>query len=461
MIWFMAMKDTPVYLSKQEIDALDPAGAIPEFPHDPAKPLRDGIRKNGLYTPEQLAGRVFPIACVALEITQRCNLDCTLCYLSDLAEVVKDVPLFELERRLDIIHAHYGDNTNIQITGGDPTLRSVSDLVKIVGMIKARKMRSALFTNGIKASRDMLEAMSAAGLNDIVFHVDLTQERKGFNSEIGLNDIRLDYINRARGLPLRIMFNTTVFEGNFHEIPELVSFFSDNSDRIDLCSFQLQADTGRGVLRERDAQLITQETVMQQLRNGTGLDLNYDYPLIGHTDCNKYTSIMVSGKNRTVLFDDRKFFNTLFEVLGKAGGNWSQPGSVIGRAILRALGSPSLLWGGTRFWARKFWALRSGIIRGKGVHRINFFIHNFMDAEKLECGRCEACVFMVATAQGPLSMCVHNAKRDQMISSPSKDETGRILWNPLDTTTNAANLPLKKLKGRLRNEADRKRRLVE
>ena len=454
----MNIQKESFYLSREEIDALKPAGLAPEFPGDLARPLRKGMKKYGLFVPEQLAGRTFPVACVALEITQRCNLDCTLCYLSSLAEAVKDVPLFELERRIDMIHAHYGDNTNIQITGGDPTLRSISDLVKIVGMIKSRNMRSAFFTNGIKASRKMLEAMSAAGLNDVVFHVDLTQERKGFSSEEQLNEIRLEYINRAKNLPLRIMFNTTVFEDNFHELPMLVSFFADHADKIDLSSFQLQADTGRGVLRERDEKLITQESVMQQLRDGTGLDLNYDYPLIGHSDCNKYTSIMVSGESRTVLFDDRKFFSSLFGVLAIAGDNWSDPGAVIRRAILKAITSPSLLWGGIRFWVRKAWALRSGLVRGGGMHRINFFIHNFMDAEKLECERCETCVFMVATADGPLSMCVHNAKRDQMIAEPSRDKSGKILWNPLDPGLDKKGLPFKKLKGRMRNEADKNRR---
>lgn len=415
------------------------------------------MQKYGMFVPEQLAGRTFPVACVALEITQRCNLDCTLCYLSDLAEAVKDVPLFELERRIDMIHAHYGDNTNIQITGGDPTLRSIPDLVKIVELIKSRNMRSALFTNGIQASREMLEAMSNAGLNDVVFHVDLTQERKGYDSEEALNAIRLEYIDRAKGLPLRVMFNTTVFDKNFHEIPMLVSFFSDNADKIDLTSFQLQADTGRGVLRERNEQLITQESVMQQLREGTGLDLNYDFPLIGHVDCNKYTSIMVSGRSRTVLFDDCAFFNKLFDMLAKVGDNWAEPNIVIRKAMLKSLTTPVLLWGGVKFWLKKAWALKAGLIRGNGVYRLNLFIHNFMDAEKLECERCETCVFMVATADGPLSMCVHNAKRDQMISKPVRDTNGKVFWNPLPDDLEQRNLPFKKLKGRLRSVANNKR----
>lgn len=220
----MNIQEKSFYMSREQVDAFKPAGTVPQFPDDLARPLRESMQRQGLSQPEQLAGSTFPIACVALEITQRCNLDCTLCYLSDLAEAVKDVPLFELERRINIIHAHYGDNTNIQITGGDPTLRSIGDLVKIVEMIKARNMRCALFTNGIKASRKMLEALSDAGLDDVVFHVDLTQERKGYESEEALNKIRLDYIERAKGLDMRVMFNTTIFEENFHEIPGLVSF---------------------------------------------------------------------------------------------------------------------------------------------------------------------------------------------------------------------------------------------
>ncbi|MEL6266429.1 MAG: hypothetical protein AAFR52_12405, partial [Pseudomonadota bacterium] len=47
-------------------------------------PLRQRLARHGQDGPGQLAGRLFPVACVALEVTQRCNLDCTLCYLSDL-----------------------------------------------------------------------------------------------------------------------------------------------------------------------------------------------------------------------------------------------------------------------------------------------------------------------------------------------------------------------------------------
>jgi len=64
---------------------------------------------------------------VAVEITQKCNLDCTLCYLSEHSQAVSDIPLEEVYRRLDDVLHHYGPGTHVQITGGDPTLRKHTD----------------------------------------------------------------------------------------------------------------------------------------------------------------------------------------------------------------------------------------------------------------------------------------------------------------------------------------------
>ena len=45
-------------------------------------------RMGAFFRPNQVLGRRNSIGCVALEITQRCNLDCTLCYLSESSEKV-------------------------------------------------------------------------------------------------------------------------------------------------------------------------------------------------------------------------------------------------------------------------------------------------------------------------------------------------------------------------------------
>jgi hypothetical protein len=57
------------------------------------------------------------------------------------------------------------------------------------------------------------------------------------------------------------------------------------------------------------------------------------------------------------------------------------------------------------------------LARGR-VHKLSFFMQNFMDATQIEQERVDACSFMVMTAQGPVSMCEHNAKRDDFILQP-------------------------------------------
>ena len=58
-------------------------------------------RMGQFFKGNQILGRKGTIGCVSLEITQRCNLDCSLCYLSESSALVTDMPIEELYRRLD------------------------------------------------------------------------------------------------------------------------------------------------------------------------------------------------------------------------------------------------------------------------------------------------------------------------------------------------------------------------
>lgn len=132
------------------------------------------------------------------------------------------------------------------MSGGEPTLRRRDELVAIVRRIARLDMRASLFTNGILATRDLLAVLAKAGLTDVAFHVDLTQRRKGYDSETALNELRRTYIERARGLALSVFFTTTVFEGNFAEIPEIVRFFAAHAGVVRVASFQLKRTRDAG-----------------------------------------------------------------------------------------------------------------------------------------------------------------------------------------------------------------------
>jgi len=342
------------------------------------------------------------------------------------------VPLEELFRRMDAIVAAYGPGTVVQISGGEPTLRNREELVAIMRGAADRRLVPALFTNGIRASRELLRDLKKAGLRDIAFHVDMTQNRHGFASETALHILRKSYIERARGLGLRVMFNTTIFPGNYGDVPEIARFFVEHAREVVLASFQIQAETGRGVLRSLEG-MITQLGLIERLSSGAGAKLSCNVPMIGHPDCNRYTGILVADGRVVPLFDNPDLWRKLVRAFRNYPLRPKQPirNGFRGAAVL--VRRPLLLAEFAAYATGRVWRLRHDLLRSRGrIDKLSFHVHNFMDETKLERRRCEACVFKVATAGGAISMCVHNAKRDTYILAPvPRLIAGRQrLWDP-------------------------------
>ncbi|AJY27213.1 radical SAM superfamily protein (plasmid) [Burkholderia thailandensis 34] len=419
------------YLQSDEI-AAHGIERWPRSPIDAFDRARTTLHDLGLAGDSQQMGQRWPVGCIALEITQRCNLDCTLCYLSENAEAVKDIPLEELFSRIDTIFASYGPNADVQVTGGEPTLRDRGELLAIVRRIWARGMRATLMTNGIRVTRMLLEQLTDAGLADVAFHVDTTQQRRGYATEAALNALRERYLNMAAGLPLSVMFNTTVHDGNFDEIPSVVSFFRSCAGRIRTVSFQLQADIGRGVQRARGL-AITPDTVVAQIEKGAGTPITFSASLIGHPCCNRYGMCIAANGNLHDAFDDPSFVAAMQSATAALAFDRTYPAATAHRLIAWFARHPAL-WPRALSWtARKGWAMRKDILAsGARVHTLSFIIHNFMDAARLEEDRIRACAFKVATSEGPVSMCLHNARRDAFVLKPIRIYRAGlpVYWNP-------------------------------
>ncbi len=370
-------------------------------------------------TTHQVLGQRSTIGCVALEVTQRCNLDCTLCYLSEYSESVADPPLDELKRRLDNITRLFGVGTNVQITGGEPTLRPRADLVEIVRYTRAIGLMPALFTNGIRMSRDLLVALRDVGLVDVAMHVDMTQERKGYASEVQLNEVREKYLERAHGLGLALIFNTTVFDGNLHEVPDLVRFFVRHAGPLGMASFQLQADTGRGVIRARGHEL-SKEGVRAMIAEACGTKLSWENVLIGHPKCHDIAYTLVAGDTVVDLFDRREVVESWLRDFGTVEVDRTRPAeSAWNLARHMFFEKPEWFLTGGPWLARLARKLVPAAIGSRGrVGKLSFFIQNFQDATNLDHERIETCSFYVATRDGAISMCEHNARRDDYIIPP-------------------------------------------
>ena len=399
----------------------------------PLDRARQGMLATGQWDPAQYVGRRLPVGCVALEITQRCNLDCSACYLSEHSEVVKDLPLEEVFRRIDMIRDVYGSDVDVQVTGGDPTLRKRDELVGIVRRIRQLGMRPALFTNGIRATRALLVSLVDVGLIDVAFHVDMTQGRRGYRSEADLNELRRTYIERARVLPLAVYFNTTIFDGNIDQIPDVVAFFVQHSDVVRLASFQPQAETGRGVLDPRSP-AITTNAVIKQIEKGAGTSISFDTAHVGHTRCNRYGMTFVTNGRAYDMLDNRALYNSLVDRTAQVRFDRQRRHRAIATFLRCLILNPDIVAKGAGWFARKIWQMKGNLIASRGrVNKLSFFIHNFMDACNLDPERIKACVFMAATQDGPVSMCLYNARRDASILRPLRlrKADGDWFWDPV------------------------------
>ena len=392
------------------------------------------LRMGSHYKNNQILGRKEAIGCVSLEISQRCNLDCSLCYLSASSNQVVDLPLQEVFRRLDGIKQHYGVGTDVQVSGGDPTMRDRNELMQIVRYAREIGLNPTLFTNGIRCDRNMVEELVMNGLSDIAFHVDLTQGRKGFATEQELNKIRRQYIDMVRGLPLMVIFNTTVHTDNFSQIPDLVRFFIGQADVVRFASFQLQADTGRGVLGKR-GEVISLETVREKINEGSGNPLAWDSVLVGHPKCHSYTPALAVNNKAFSLIDDPELVGDFFNDFQNVGHDRRErPGIILMKYLKEMLRRPRWLLRVLKYFIPRLWKIRWDLLAAKGkAHKISFFVQNFMDADHLDLERIEACSFMVMTSEGPVSMCAHNAKRDDYILQPLsvEGEHGPEIFYPL------------------------------
>jgi len=439
-------------LSPAEVAELRPAAAPAP---DPLADMRERLERVGQWLPHQMAGRRWPMACVSLEVTQRCNLDCTLCYLSESAEAVRDFPLEEVFRRIDLVHAHYGPGIDVQVSGGEPTLRRADELVAIVERLVARGMRPSLLTNGIKATRELLQRLAGAGLVDVAFHVDTTQQRAACLSEEALNPVRCEYIERARGLPIGVFFNTTVHAGNLAEVAMLAAFFRAHADVVRFASFQLQADTGRGVWGSREA-TVTADRIAHELQRGIGAWLHFNTLLAGHHACNRSAVVLVVNGRAYDAFEDEDFIRRFMRETATLAIDRCTPWRALRSLLAAAASRPSLALASVRWAARLALTARRDLWASRGrVHKLTFFMHDFMDGCALDRERIGACVFMAMTQHGPLSMCAYNARRDDYLLQPLPTSQGE--WQPLRAQPDAA-VPIKFLKGRARDAWLRERR---
>jgi len=101
-------------------------------------------------------------SCLSLiEVTDRCNLDCPICYADSGIDAVfpnnnkprKHRSLEQIEMMLDAVVANEGEPQIIQLSGGEPTIHP--EFFQIMDLVKSKPIKHLMInTNGVRIAKD-------------------------------------------------------------------------------------------------------------------------------------------------------------------------------------------------------------------------------------------------------------------------------------------------------------------
>ena len=110
--------------------------------------------------------------CMLLELTNRCNLHCPVCFASAGEQNPCDISMKEIEKQYDFLMSH-GGPFNIQLSGGEPTMRD--DLPEIIRLGRQKGFTFfQLNTNGLRLAEDFsyTKSLKESGLNTVFLQFD-------------------------------------------------------------------------------------------------------------------------------------------------------------------------------------------------------------------------------------------------------------------------------------------------
>ena len=151
---------------------------------------------------------------VLLEVTDRCNLHCAVCFADSGHQKSEDVSLEKIQWLLERAIAAAGPS-NLQLSGGEPTLRNdLPEIVKIARQIGYSFIQ--INTNGLRlaSDRDYVSRLQDAGLSSVFLQFD------GVDDEIYLTlrgrallDLKLQAVTNCGAAGIGVVLVPTLVRG--------------------------------------------------------------------------------------------------------------------------------------------------------------------------------------------------------------------------------------------------------
>jgi len=202
-------------------------------------------------------------ALAIIDVTNRCNLRCPVCFANAAAagyvyEPTKEEirEMLENLRQNDPVPA-----TALQFSGGEPTIRE--DLPELVKMAKDLDFRHVeINTNGIMLAKsaDYCKTLLDAGVSTVYLQFDgLTSDIYKFTRGKDLLDVKMRAIENCRkaGLDSIVLVVTLIKGVNDHQIGDIIRFAVENFDVVRCINVQPVSICGRIPEEEREKMRIT------------------------------------------------------------------------------------------------------------------------------------------------------------------------------------------------------------
>lgn len=206
--------------------------------------------------------------CTALiEVTNNCNLYCKFCFASAKDKKIEEPSLEEIEFYYKSILKQSG-NCNIQISGGEPTVRD--DLDEIIRIGKKTGFEFIqLNTNGIRIGEDenYLKKLKDAGLNSIYLQFDGTKDEI-YEKIRGkkLLQSKIDAINNCSKHNVGVILVPVLIPNiNVDNIGEMIKFALKKTPAVRGIHFQPVSYFGRIGFTPTDDDRITLPEIMNEI----------------------------------------------------------------------------------------------------------------------------------------------------------------------------------------------------
>jgi uncharacterized radical SAM superfamily Fe-S cluster-containing enzyme len=233
--------DASHYLRFRE-HALPATAPVPMRPMKAPCPFSCGICNHHARRPTQ----------VGIELTQRCNLKCPVCFMSSKRED-DELSAEDFRPVFETIVANAGSQVGVNLTGGEPTVRA--DLPEIVRIGRETGISAIeISTNGLVIARDeaYLDALAEAGISGIYLQFDgVTPEPYLATRGADLLQLKLQAIEQCRKRGVQVVLAMTIVGGvNDDQIGDVLRFALENNDVIAGIGLQPAFTSGRFEIRE-------------------------------------------------------------------------------------------------------------------------------------------------------------------------------------------------------------------